>query len=122
DAAPKAVASPDDDAAAAAPTTVESSAPAAKSASSMHLEVGLMFGMAGRSLAPDPGTVQSYNSSPVGTFGFEGGVGIGKKFRIGGEFEHTIVMHSDVDSMQASTAIGRYEVSASYDVVHDDSI
>jgi len=121
EAAPKAVASPDDDAATSS-TTVEQSAPVAKGSSSVHLEVGLMFGMVGRSLATDPGTVKSYSSSPVGTFGFEGGVGIGKRMHIAGLFEHTMVMHSDVDSMQASTAIGRYEVAAAYDVVHDDSI
>jgi hypothetical protein len=120
--APKAVASPDDDAAAASPTTVEQSAPAAKSSTGVHVELGLMFGMVGRSLATDPGTVKSYSSSPVGTFGFEGALAIGKHMKIGGEFDHTIVMHSDVDSMQAATAIGRYEVDASYDVVHDDSI
>jgi len=121
EAAPKAVASPDDDPAASS-TTVEQSAPAAKSSSGVHLEVGLMFGMVGRSLATDPGTVKSYSSSPVGTFGFEGGIGIGKRMHIGGLFEHTMVMHSDVDSTQASTAIGRYEVAAAYDVIHDDSV
>jgi hypothetical protein len=120
--APKAVASPDDDAAAAAPTTVEQTAPAAKGSTNIHVELGLMFGMVGRSLATDPGTVKSYNSSPVGTFGFEGAVAIGKRAHVGGEFEHTIVMHSDVDGMQAATAIGRYEIAASYDIVHDDSI
>ena len=124
DAAPKPVAAVDDDAAAtaAAPTTVEQTAPAAKSGSGVHVEVGLMLGMVGRSLATDPGTVKSYTSTPVGTFGFEGALGIGAKARLTGEFEHTAVMHSDVDGMQASTAIGRYELAASYDVVHDESI
>jgi len=121
-AAPKAVASPDDDVAPTSATTIEQSAPAAKSSSGVHLEIGLMFGMVGRSLATDPGTVKSYTSSPVGTFGFEGGIGIGKRLHVAGEFEHTVVMHSDVDGMQASTAIGRYEAAAAYDIVHDDSV
>lgn len=122
EAAPKAVASPDDDAAPGSATTVEQTAPGPKSSTGVHVELGLMFGAVGRSLATDPGTVKSYTSSPVGTFGFEGAVGIGKRIHLGGEFEHTVVMHSDVDSTQASTAIGRYELAAAYDVIHDDSI
>jgi opacity protein-like surface antigen len=120
--ATKPVAAVDDDAAAAAPTTVEQTAPAAHGKTGVHVELGLMFGMVGRSLATDPGTVKSYTSTPVATFGFEGALGIGKKARLAGMFEHTVVMHSDVDGMQAATAIGRYELAASYDLVHDDSI
>ncbi|MEO6772077.1 MAG: hypothetical protein ABI467_03535 [Kofleriaceae bacterium] len=124
DAAPPAVAtaSGDDAAAGSAPTTVEQAAPGPKGHSSVHVEVGVLLGMVGRSLATDPGTVKSYTSSPVGTFGFEGAVGIGAKARLAGEFEHTVVMHSDVDGAQASTAIGRYELAASYDVIHDASV
>ena len=63
-----------------------------------------------------------YSSSPVGTGGFEGAVDVGAKVRISGLFEHTFVMHSDVDSGSAATAIGRYQIAAAYDVVHNDSV
>jgi hypothetical protein len=105
----------------AAPPAVEQHAPT--SGGGVHVEIGLAFGIVGRVLSPDSSTtLKPYSSSPVGTGGFEGTVGVGAKARISGLFEHTLVMHSDVDSGSAASAIGRYQIAAAYDIVHNDSV
>jgi opacity protein-like surface antigen len=105
----------------AAPPAVEQHAPPSPGVG-VRFEVGLILGVVGRGMSTDPNTVRSYSSSPVPTGGFEGAVGVGAKVRISGLFEHTLVMHSDIDSGTASSAIGRYQIAVAYDVIHDDSV
>ncbi|HEX7701727.1 MAG TPA: hypothetical protein VF403_13410, partial [Kofleriaceae bacterium] len=88
----------------------------------VHVEIGLAVGVVGRVLSTDTSTVKSYSSSPVGTGGLEGTVGVGAKVRISGLFEHTLVMHSDLNPGSAASAIGRFQIAAAYDVVHSDSV
>jgi hypothetical protein len=118
DSAPVDVAAADDDTAAAAPAVADKAPEASHGDHHVRVRIGVLAGVVGRNLAVDPNTVQTYSSSPVGTGGFEGAVGIGPRIHIDGSFEHTLVMHTDVASGSASTAIGRAEGMVSYDVLH----
>jgi hypothetical protein len=110
------VAMREDDDAAAAPAVV-AHAPA-RGEHGVHVRVGLVAGVVGRSLATDPNTVQHYSSTPVPTGGVAGAIGIGARAQLEGSFEHTLVMHTDLDGGHVTTGIGRAEGIASYDVVH----
>lgn len=97
-------------------TTVE--APAAKSGPKLHVRAGLTLGFVGRNLSADAGTILPYNSTPVGTVGFEAALGIGAGFSVMGGYEHTLVMHSDVAGTNITSGIGRWQIAAAYDVLH----
>jgi hypothetical protein len=114
-----AAATPDDDSTTAEPAVVAHAGPPSDGEHRLHLRVGLLVGVVGRNLSTDPNTVQNYSSSPVGTAGVEGMVGYGDRVHLAGSFEHTLVMHTPVGSASASTDIGRFEVLASYDVMHN---
>ena len=114
------VAAADDDSATAtadAPAVV-AHGPEKSGMHGVHVEVGALVGMVGRSLATDANTFRPYSSSPVGTAGVQGTIGLGSRLRIGGSFEHTLVMHTDVGGMSMSSNIGRAEATLAYDVVH----
>lgn len=114
------VAAADDDSATAtadAPAVV-ATAPAKPGSHALHVEAGVLVGMVGRSLSTDPNTFKHYDSTPVGTAGVAGTISIGSRLHVGGSFEHTLVMHTDVGGMNISSNIGRAEATASYDVVH----
>lgn len=112
-----AAASPDDgDDTAATPKVVDHTAPAGGHA--IHVRVGLLAGLVGRDLAVEPNTIKMYTSDPVGTAGIEGALTIGPRAQLHGSFEHTLVMHTDVANGGASSDIGRFELVASYDVLH----
>lgn len=114
------VAAADDDSATAtadAPAVV-ATAPAKPGNHAMHVEAGVLVGMVGRSLSTDANTFKPYSSTPVGTAGVAGSIGIGARLHVGGSFEHTLVMHTNVGGMNVSSNIGRAEATASYDVVH----
>jgi len=102
----------------AAPAAVEKSAPAGHHDRSIHVRAGLLLGIVGRNLATDPNTVKTYSGSPVGAGGFEAELDVGSRIHVAGSFEHTFVMHTPIGSDSASTAIGRAQGYASYDVVH----
>ena len=117
--APEVAAADDDSATATADApAVVASAPAKPGNHSVHVEAGVLVGMVGRSLATDPNTFKHYDSTPVGTGGVAGAVTIGSRLHVGGSFEHTLVMHTDVGGMNISSNIGRAEATLSYDVVH----
>lgn len=114
------VAAADDESATAttdAPAVV-AQAPAKSGGHGVHVEVGALVGMVGRSLATDPNTFRPYSSSPVGTAGVQGTISLGSRLHVGGSFEHTLVMHTDVGGMSISSNIGRAEATLAYDVVH----
>ncbi|MEO8549645.1 MAG: hypothetical protein ABI678_06720 [Kofleriaceae bacterium] len=99
-------------------TTTATAAPASHGGPKLHVRAGLTVGFVGRSLSADAGTILPYNSTPVGTGGFEAGLGIGERFAVTGGYEHTLVMHSDVGGTDITSGIGRWQIAASYDVVH----
>jgi hypothetical protein len=107
----------DDDTTAAAPAVV-AHAPATGGGHAIHLDVAALGGIVGRSFAPDPNTVQKYNSTPVPTGGIAGTINIGARAHIAGSFEHSLVMHTAVGGNNVTTGIGRYEALATYDVLH----
>ena len=114
------VAATDDEsttATAEAPAVV-ATAPAKPGSHALHVQAGVLIGMVGRSLATDPNTFKHYDSTPVGTAGVAGSISIGPRLHIGGSFEHTLVMHTNVGGMNVSSNIGRAEATASYDLVH----
>lgn len=117
-AAPKAVAKVDPFSAPEEAPTTTTTAPARHGGPSIHVRAGLTVGFVGRSLSADAGTILPYTSTPVGTGGFEAGLGIGERFAITGGYEHTLVMHSDVGGTDISSGIGRWQIAAQYDVVH----
>ena len=108
----------DEDAKTDAPVAVGQHATASPGEHGIHVRLGLVAGVVGRSLAVDPNTVRTYSSTPVGTGGFEGAIDLGARAHLTGSYEHTLVMHTAVGQDNASTMIGRGEVLASYDVLH----
>ncbi|MBV8759930.1 MAG: hypothetical protein JO257_21750 [Deltaproteobacteria bacterium] len=115
---PVAVADDDSAAATADAPAVVAHAPEKPGDHGVHVHIGVLLGMVGRSLSTDPNTIKAYTSSPVATGGFAGGVDIGARIHLAGSFEHTLVMHSDVGGMNASSNIGRFEGAVAYDIVN----
>jgi hypothetical protein len=113
-----ATAAPADDEDTTAAPAVVAKAPATGGGHAIHLEVAALGGLVGRSFAPDPNTVQKYNSTPVPTGGVAGTISIGSRAHIAGSFEHSLVMHTAVGGDKVTTGIGRYEAVATYDVLH----
>lgn len=116
--APVVAAADDDTTATADAPAVVATAPGKPGNHAMHVEAGVLVGMVGRSLSTDAGTFKPYNSTPVGTAGVAGTISVGSRLHVGGSFEHTLVMHTNVGGMNISSNIGRAEATLSYDVVH----
>lgn len=99
------------------PTITTTSAPEPTGKTKIHLHAGLTLGFVGRNLSADAGTIQPYSSTPVGTGGFEAGLGVGEHLSVSGAYEHTLVMHSDVAGSNITSGIGRWRVAAAYDLI-----
>jgi len=82
-----------------------------------RIHAGLTLGIVGRVLSSDPNTVKSYSSSPVGTAGFAVGAEPIRRLSLAADYERTLVMSSIVAGSSTASAISRWQVTASYDVV-----
>jgi hypothetical protein len=111
------VAAADDDSTGAAAPQVSQHASPSQGGHALQIQLGLQAGIVGRSMLTDPNTVRKYTSDPVGTGGVEGEITFAHA-HLAGVFEHTLTMHTDVAGGSASTDIGRFELAASYDVLH----
>ena len=83
----------------------------------VRVHAGLTLGIVGRVLSSDPNTVKSYSSSPVGTAGFAIGAEPIRRLSLAADYERTLVMSSIVAGSPTASAISRWQVTASYDVV-----
>ena len=97
-------------------TVVVDQPAAAPDRGGIHVHAGLTLGIVSRSLSPDPNTVKSYSSVPVGTGGFDLGIDVGARTTISGSYERTLEMHSLVSGNSSTSSIGRWQLLVSYDL------
>jgi hypothetical protein len=96
-------------------TSTEPAAPRVEHA--LHLGVSAGFGIAGRTFAPGPTTVQGYSSSVVGTVAGEAHVEPSANLTLAVAGEHTLAMSTPMQGGSAPTSMARWQATGRYALV-----
>jgi hypothetical protein len=83
----------------------------------LHLGVSAGFGIAGRTFAPGPTTVQGYSSSFVGTVAGEAHVEPSERLTLTVAGEHTLAMSTPMQGGSAPTSMARWQATGRYALV-----